>query len=110
MQEAQAKVSDFIAQHRLTAGAGARLLDLQSELGELAKEYLIASDYGRGDFAANAAWTNEIGDVAFSLLALAAASEVDLQAALDSALVKYAGRLAGGATAGSGLLRAPSGV
>lgn len=101
MQNAQAQVADFIAQRGLAADAGARLLDLQSELGELAKEYLKASDYGRADFTPNAAWRDEIGDVAFSLLALAAATEVDLQAALEAALAKYQTRLAEKGAAGS---------
>ncbi len=101
MQEAQAQVADFLAQHGLAADAGARLLDLQSELGELAKEYLRASDYGQADFAPNAGWRDEIGDVAFSLLALAVASEVDLQAALAAAMDKYQARLADKGAAGS---------
>ena len=101
MQTSQAKVAAFITETSLAADPAARLLDLQSELGELAKEYLTASDYGLQDFAPNAAWSHEIGDVAFCLLALAAATEVDLQAALDAALAKYQTRLANKGSAGS---------
>ena len=101
MQDAQKQVADFMAQHGLEAGVEARLLDLQSEVGELAKEWLKASDYGQADFVPDEAWGDEIGDVAFSLLALSAASGTDLEAALAVALDKYRGRLADGGDAGS---------
>jgi NTP pyrophosphatase (non-canonical NTP hydrolase) len=99
MQELVAK---FVEANGLGAGVEARLLDLHAEVGELAKEWLKASEYGEGEFAAGDAWAEEMGDVFFSLLALAASSSVDLEAALRVALKKYGQRIAKRGDAGSG--------
>lgn len=102
VKEVQELVARFVAENDLEAGAQARLLDLQAEVGELAKEWLKASDYGREEFAAEDGWAAEMGDTFFALLALAEASGVDLEAALRLALKKYARRLVEKGEAGSG--------
>jgi NTP pyrophosphatase (non-canonical NTP hydrolase) len=75
-----------------------RLLDVVSELGEVAKDAAESTDYG--DSPANLdITTDEIGDVLFSLLALAEAAEID---ALEEALSKYDERITDSGTASSG--------
>ncbi|MBM3944954.1 MAG: nucleotide pyrophosphohydrolase [SAR202 cluster bacterium] len=98
----QDKVAAFVKRHGLDAGVEARLLDLVSEAGELSKEALKGSAYGKKPFAPTGEWTSEMGDVLFSLAALANATGVDLEVALDEALAKYEARLAEKGDVGSG--------
>jgi len=90
----QARVAKFIQMHDLEASVEARLLDLTSEVGELAKEVLKASQYGRVPFAPNTAWAGELGDAFLALICLANNTQVNLDEALAAALKKYQARLA----------------
>ena len=64
----QKNVAVFVADHQLEAPVETRLLDLVSEVGELAKEVLKGSDYGRKPAQLPPAWADELGDVFFSLI------------------------------------------
>jgi NTP pyrophosphatase (non-canonical NTP hydrolase) len=91
----QALVAAFSAAHGLEKGVEAATLDLSSEVGEIAKAILEASDYGRRPYAGgDSALEGEIGDALYSLLDLANAAGVDAKAALHRALAKYADRIA----------------
>jgi NTP pyrophosphatase (non-canonical NTP hydrolase) len=76
-------------------------LDLMSEVGEVAKSLLQASDYGRSPLQLSPAMSEELGDVFYSLVALAESLNINLEAALDDALAKYEARLALQGHAGS---------
>lgn len=102
LADAQARVAGFVAAHDLDAPVEARVLDLASEVGEIAKEVLKGGDYGRAPFAPPAGWAGELADTLFALLCLANRTGVDLDAALAAALDKYAARLATRGEAGSG--------
>ena len=80
----------------------ARICDIQSEMGELAKEYLKASDYGTKDFVVTKDFELEMGDVLYSILSLANETGVDANACLDSVLEKYQKRINKNKTLGSG--------
>lgn len=97
----QQRVAAFVDQHGLEAPPAFRLLDLLSELGEVAKDVNESTGYGARpeDAAVNA---DELGDTLFALLALAEALDVDAGEALDVALEKYERRLETGETPGSG--------
>lgn len=99
----QEQVSDFCEQHGITAPIEARLLDLCSELGELAKLQLKATDYGRNTAAQPnpEAWQSELGDCLFALLCLANASGVDTGLVLDQTLQRYKQRIAAAGHPGS---------
>ncbi len=99
----QGSVAAFVEEYGLEAPVHARALDLASEVGELAKEVLEGTDYGRAPFEAPEGWTAELGDALFALVCLADSTGVDLEAALVGALEKYRERLALGGDAGSGL-------
>lgn len=101
LPDLQQTVATFVADHQLPTGVEARLLDLVSEVGELAKENLTASQYGRQPFAPTSDWAAELGDVAFSLICLANTTNVDLNDALNAALEKYRQRLSQTGNAGS---------
>ncbi|HEX5975446.1 MAG TPA: MazG nucleotide pyrophosphohydrolase domain-containing protein, partial [Rubrobacteraceae bacterium] len=98
----QGSVAAFVAEYGLEAPIHARTLDFVSEVGELAKEILEGTDYGRTPFDASERWTGELGDALFALVCLANSTGVDLEAALNAALEKYRERLALGGDAGSG--------
>lgn len=94
MNDTQTLVRDFCLKHKLGSSKNARLLDLVSETGELAKEFLKITSYGlKEDFVKNDCITVEFGDVLFSLLALANSLNIDAGNALDLALAKYEKRI-----------------
>jgi NTP pyrophosphatase (non-canonical NTP hydrolase) len=98
----QQRVAAFVAEHKLETETASRLLDLLSELGEVAKEILKGSDYGKKDFSPTPDWESELADTFFSLICLANATGVDLDTALSAALQKYQDRLSSRGDAGSG--------
>jgi NTP pyrophosphatase (non-canonical NTP hydrolase) len=102
IREAQRDVQRFSDAHGLNHPAAVRVLDLVSEVGEVAKEVLKASDYGRHEFAVMPSWDDEIGDILYSLIALANETNVDLETALRASLDKYEARLDTLGSAGSG--------
>jgi NTP pyrophosphatase (non-canonical NTP hydrolase) len=98
----QRAVANFVEEAGIEAPVNERLLDLISEAGELSKEVLKGTNYGRAPFRQSDGWAGEIGDIFFSLICLANSTGVDLEAALDGALDKYSERLTYGDDAGSG--------
>ena len=104
MPDYQQQVARFIDENSLETIISFRLLDLVSEVGELAKEVLKGSDYGKSKFEIPETWESELGDVFFSLIYIANGTGVDMAKALQSALVKYSKRLSHAGDAGSGKL------
>ena len=98
----QRTVVDFVAEHQLESPVEARVLDLVSEVGEVAKEVLKAGEYGRQPFQPTEAWSEELADAFFALICIANSTNVNLDTALIEALDKYTQRLALKGEAGSG--------
>ena len=71
----------------------ARLLDIQSEMGELVKEYLKGSKYGTADFILHDDFELEFGDLLYSLLSLAQETKIDAEKCLDRVIEKYKARI-----------------
>ena len=90
----QTAVARFVERHQLGTSVEARALDLVSEVGEVAKEVLKGTAYGREPFSPTDAWAGELGDAFFSLLCVANGTGVDLKAALQEAIIKYERRIA----------------
>lgn len=97
----QTQVAAFLDANDLRAPPAYRLLDLVSELGELAKDANTSTAYG-ADPDALAVSEDELGDALFALLALCDELDVDAGDALETALTKYEGRLDDDGTPGSG--------
>ncbi len=97
----QARVREFVAAYDLETDIATRLLDWVSEVGEVAKEALMGTDYGRSSFQPGDNWAEELGDAFFSLICVANTTGVDLEAALHCALAKYRERLEARQDAGS---------
>ncbi len=94
MRETQQKVAAFARAYGLGTDPQARMLDLASEVGELAKEVLKATGYGTRPLAPTASLEEELGDCLFSLLCVSEALGLDGEKALDQALEKYKARFA----------------
>ena len=89
----QREVASFVQKFDLETPVENRLLDLISEVGELAKEALKGNDYGRAEFDPTEIWEDEIGDVFFSLICVANTSGILMQKALQRAMTKYHRRI-----------------
>lgn len=98
----QESATKFASEHNLQHAASVYALDVVSELGEVVKELLLATDYGRRDAEYGAEIAAELGDMLYSLCLLATAVNVDLDAALTATLEKYAQRLRTTGHSGSG--------
>jgi len=95
-------VADFVEENQLETSVEARLLDLVSEVGELAKEVLKGNKYGHQSFQPTTEWPGELADAFFSLVCLANSTGINLEDALAKAIDKYGQRLASKGDAGSG--------
>lgn len=92
MQDLQKKVQEFCDTHNLNTTPESRLIDVISELGEVAKEILVASNYGNTPLEKNEKIEMEIGDVVFSIIALSNSLGIDTKEALEKVLNKYTKR------------------
>jgi NTP pyrophosphatase (non-canonical NTP hydrolase) len=88
----QDKVAEFIEEHEMDGTLEFRILDLVSEVGEIAKDATKSADYGKEPEKLSVK-KDEIGDVLFSLLAVAESLDIDAGEALDTALEKYEKRI-----------------
>lgn len=88
--------------HRKKMPESARMLDIQSELGELAKEILKSTKYGTEDFSVTEDFEMEFGDVLYSLLSLAVEAGIDSEDCLKRVLKKYQNRIDSKNNMGSG--------
>lgn len=98
--EEQEIVAAFVRDHDMEAPPAYRLLDVVSELGEVAKDAVTATEYGHRPGAVHIG-EDELGDVLFAFLALAEAVNVDAGDALEAALAKYGARIADSGSASS---------
>lgn len=97
----QDKVQKFIQSNALGCPTECRYLDLVSEIGELGKEILLATNYGKTNFSPTQNLNSEMGDCLFSLLALCDTLGLEAETVLDDALAKYSARFAKKDTVGS---------
>lgn len=101
----QKKVQEFnkkMTCHEKPMPIHARILDIQSELGELAKEYLKNSKYGTQNFDLTEDFKLEYGDVLYSLLSLGNEVGLNAEEELDKVLEKYKKRIIDKNSMGSG--------
>ena len=81
-----------------------RLADIQSELGELSKEILKATRYGKTETPnRHESIENEYGDLLFSVLALGVELKADPEYCLKKSIEKYNKRLEKTGQIGSGV-------
>ncbi|MCL2565584.1 MAG: MazG-like family protein [Defluviitaleaceae bacterium] len=85
----QKAVKEFLDEFSLHTSPETRYLDLVAEIGELGKEILKATDYGKKYFVKTTQIAEETGDCLFSLLALCEELGVNGEEVLLRALAKY---------------------
>ena len=93
MKKLQEKIKKFCEENNLESPAEHRVLDTMSELGEVAKEILKMSDYGRKPLEYREELKSELGDLLYSIITIANSFDVDLEEALNMVLEKYKSRL-----------------
>jgi len=93
MRRIQEKIRKFCNKNNLQGTPEIKILDTLSELGELAKEILKATDYGKKKMVGSDGLKSELGDVFFSLISAANSLNLDLEESLEAALRKYDKRL-----------------
>ena len=80
-----------------------RMADIQSELGELSKEILKATRYGKTETPTRHEIEDEYGDLLFSVLALGVELKTDPEYCLRKSIEKYSKRLEKTGQIGSGV-------
>lgn len=98
----QSQIAMFVQTFDLETGVEARLLDLVSEIGELAKEVLKGSDYGSTEYTQSSKWEAELADIFFALICLANSTNINLEDALERSILKYQQRMNETGDIGSG--------
>lgn len=99
--KAQRRVAAFLDAHDMQSDPEYRVLDLLSEVGEVAKEINESTGYGASPETLAVA-DDELGDALFALLAVCESVDVDAEEALEIAIEKYQRRLEETGSAGSG--------
>ena len=92
MNSSQQKVEEFIRENNLEGTTAFRILDLMSEIGEIASDAAKSTDYGLSEEELEVK-EDEIGDALFSLLAVAIDLDVNAEDALEKSLEKYSERI-----------------
>jgi NTP pyrophosphatase (non-canonical NTP hydrolase) len=100
MREIQERIKNFCKENNMNSPVEHRVLDTMSELGEVAKEILKMSNYGKKPIEYREELKTELGDVLYSLITIANTFNIDLEEALHQVLEKYEKRLIKG-SAGS---------
>lgn len=102
MQNKVKKFNESRGVHTKPMPIAARFMDIQSEMGELAKEYLKHSKYGTTNFELEDEFKMEYGDVLYAFLSLGCEVGLDAEECLDKVLAKYQARIDKNKTMGSG--------
>lgn len=82
-------VKEFNEKYMTPLSANIRLLDIQSELGELSKEVIKSQNYGNTHFTSNEELELELGDLLYSIISFALENNIDPKNCLNKAIEKY---------------------
>lgn len=88
----QEKIAQLLSGYELDNELVPRYIDLCSEVGELGKEILKCTDYGKGKPEITPSLRDELGDCLFSLLGICNIAGIEADAAVALALKKYEAR------------------
>jgi len=90
IKKLQGKVNNFVNKNNLSRNPEILMIDFTSEVGELSKEIIKSTDYGRHKIRKITPETEyELGDVLFCVIRLANEMNIDLDTALEKVLEKY---------------------
>lgn len=85
----QSIVGEMVSRYDLETTPELRYIDLTSEVGELGKELLKSTEYGKEKFNKTEKTETEIGDILFSLTCIANSLQIDLVQSLINSMKKY---------------------
>ncbi len=98
------EVMEFLNVSKTFSDTFVRMADIQSELGELSKEILKATRYGKTETSTrHESIEDEYGDLLFSVLALGVELKTDPEYCLRKSIEKYSKRLEKTGQIGSGV-------
>ena len=98
------EVREFLNVSKTFSDTFVRMADIQSELGELSKEILKATRYGKTETPTrHESIEDEYGDLLFSVLALGVELKADPEYCLRKSIEKYNKRLERTGQIGSGV-------
>lgn len=89
----QDEIKEFAKKNKLLHNPETHALDLAAEFGEVTKEILKSTEYGKKQFQISENMKSELGDTFYSLMMLAISCDIDLEEALKLVLAKYKKRL-----------------
>ena len=93
MKVIQQKIKQFVEKYNLKTKPELRMLDVISEAGEVSKEILKMTQYGRQKATYRKEIELEIADLLFSVVCLATHYNIDVEKAIETILKKYEERL-----------------
>ena len=102
MQNLVKDFNDKKSCHREPMPVYARLMDIESEIGELEKEYLKSSNYGTKEFEVTDDFKEEFGDVVYAILSLSNELDISAEECLNISLEKMKKRMEKTNSFGSG--------
>ena len=102
MQNKVKEFNDNKVCHREPMPVYARLMDIESEIGELEKEYLKSSKYGTTLFEVTDDFKEEFGDVVYAILSLSNELNISAEECLNVSLEKMKKRMEKTNSFGSG--------
>ena len=102
MQNLVKDFNDKKSCHKEPMPVYARLMDIESEVGELEKEYLKSSNYGTNDFEVTDDFKEEFGDVIYAILSLSNELNISAEDCLNISLEKMKKRMEKTNSFGSG--------
>ena len=89
LKSMQEQVLQMTNKYNLEITPELRYIDLTSEVGELGKEILLSTEYGKYQFNATDNLELELGDTLYSLICIANSLNIDLSNSLIKVLQKY---------------------
>ncbi|WEL23994.1 MazG nucleotide pyrophosphohydrolase domain-containing protein [Candidatus Nanohalovita haloferacivicina] len=101
LRQQQNRVSEFLEENDMQAPPEFRIMDFISEAGEIVKDAVKTAEYGGAREKLDVK-EDEIGDVLFSILAVADSLDIDAEKAFERAMEKYERRIDEKGDAGSG--------
>ena len=93
MQNLVKDFNDKKSCHREPMPVYARLMDIESEIGELEKEYLKSSNYGTKEFEVTDDFKEEFGEVVYAILSLSNELGISAEECLKISLEKMKKRM-----------------
>jgi NTP pyrophosphatase (non-canonical NTP hydrolase) len=92
MKEIVNTLSEFLIKADALMDPQSRMMDLASEVGELSKEVLKSTQYGKKEFVMTSEFKEEYGDVLYAILCMGIENGIDIEDNFNKMINKMNGR------------------